>query len=91
MKTILIVKTSMDKLNAVREELRKKYGSKGKMSQSEYVVDDVRYLFVFLSVHVQWDRLHGFRVDDVDMDDVMDRLRELELYATKISLDLMRK
>ncbi len=61
------------------------------MSDTECVVDDMCYVFLFLSVHVQWDRLLGFRVDDVDMDDVMDRLRELELHATKILLDLMRK
>ena len=91
MKTKVIVKTSVDKLNAARNELWAKHGSRGKMDLWKYVVDDVSYLFVLLPIHVQWGSLLGFRVDEVDMEDVMAELRELELHATEISLNLMRE
>lgn len=91
METKLIVKTSISKLDEVRKELRKKHDSRGEMSQWRYTVDGVCYIFVFLPIHVNWEDLHGYRVDEVDMEDVLDRFRELELRVTEISLNLMRR
>jgi len=78
MKTKLIVKTSMSKLDAVRKELRKKHDFKGEMNPGRYVVGAMRYIFAFLPIQVQWERLCGYHVDEVDMDDVLDKIHELE-------------
>ncbi len=91
MKTKLIVKTSIAKLEAVREELREKHRFAGEMEQWRYVVDNTCYIFVFFPIRVPWLSLHGYHVDEVDMDDVLDGIRELELHATEIELFLARR